>query len=143
MNGAQLFETTVLVPKWTAAPPTTFSYLTDKNGVSLKIFWIIFHSLHEITFVLAIAFCWKIAPVRNGLLLLFAAHFLVRVWTLSYFAPNIINFQNMYESKKIASDLVNKTSLWKTLNYVRVAMFIAISLGLIPVCKQLLNLRYK
>src|SRR5690242_18037291 len=64
MNGAQLFETAVLVPKWTANPPETFHLLNDKNGVSLKNFWISFHSLHEITFILAIVFCWKLDPVR-------------------------------------------------------------------------------
>ncbi|MGF1636821.1 MAG: hypothetical protein ACFCUU_07085 [Cyclobacteriaceae bacterium] len=79
MNGAQIFETFVLVPKWVASPPDNFKILLDGQGSSLKNFWIIFHSLHEITFILAIIFCWKIDPVRNWLLILFAIHFAVRV----------------------------------------------------------------
>lgn len=82
MNGAQIFETLVFVPKWTTSPPDNFKLLLDGQGTSLKNFWIIFHSLHEITFILAIVFCWKIDPVRNWLLILFAVHFAVRVVTL-------------------------------------------------------------
>lgn len=143
MNGAQIFETTVLVPKWTASPPETFKLLTDKNGMSLKSFWIIFHSIHEITFILAIIFCWKLDPVRNWLLILFIIHFGARIWTLSYFAPNIIDFQKIAENPSLGKDLVNRTSLWQTLNYIRVAIFIAVSVGLIPLCVKLVNLKYK
>ena len=141
MNGAQIFETFILVPKWVASPPDNFKLLLDGQGTSLKIFWIIFHSLHEITFILAIIFCWKIEPIRNWLLLLFAIHFGVRVWTLSYFAPNIMDFQKVAETPALAKDLVSRTSLWQTLNYIRVSIFIAVSLGLIPLCIKLFSLR--
>jgi hypothetical protein len=141
MNGAQIFETLVFVPKWIDSPPDNFKLLLDGKGTSLKIFWIVFHSLHEIAFILAIIFCWKIDPVRNWLLILFAMHFAVRVWTLSFFAPNIIDFQKVAETPSLAKDLINRTSLWQMLNYVRVAIFIAISLGLIPLCIKLFSLR--
>lgn len=142
MNGAQIFETFVLVPKWAASPPDNFNLLLDGRGASLKTFWIILHSLHEITFILAIIFCWKIDPVRNWLLILFAIHFAVRAWTLSYFAPNIIDFQKIAETPSLAKDLINRTSLWQKLNYIRVTIFIAVSLGLIPLCIKLFNLRH-
>ena len=142
MNGAQIFETLVFVPKWTDAPPANFKLLLDGHGASLKIFWIVFHSLHEITFILAIVFCWKIDFARNWLLILFAIHFAVRVWTLAFFAPNIINFQKIAETHSVVQDLADSTSLWRTLNYIRVAMFIAVSIGLIPLCMKVLNLRH-
>lgn len=141
MNGAQIFETLVFVPKWTISPPENFGMLKDGHGASLKFFWIVFHSLHEITFVLAIIFCWRIEPVRNWLLILFALHFSVRVWTLSYFAPNIIEFQKIVETPSLAKDLVKRTSLWQSLNYIRVAIFIIISIGLVPLCIKLFNLK--
>jgi len=141
MNGAQIFETLVFVPKWTASPPDNFKLLLDGRGASLKFFWIIIHSLHEIIFILAIIFCWKIDPVRNWLLILFAVHFAVRAWTLSYFAPNIIDFQKIAEKQTLAKDLISRTSLWQTLNYIRVALFMAVSIGLIPLCIKLFNLR--
>ncbi|MFY1047736.1 transposase [Chryseobacterium sp. GP-SGM7] len=142
MNGAQIFETLVFVPKWTASPPDNFKILLDGKGTSLKFFWIIFHSLHEITFLLAIIFCWKIELVRNWLLILFAVHFAVRVWTLAFFAPNVIDFQKVAKNPTLAKDLIIRTSLWQTLNYVRVAIFIAVSIGLIPLCMKLFNLRH-
>lgn len=141
MNGAQIFETLVFVPKWVASPPDNFRLLSDESGASLKVFWIVFHSLHEIAFILAIVFCWKIDPVRNGLLILFAVHFAVRVWTLTYFAPNIIDFQRIAENASAAKDLVSRTALWQKLNYLRVVIFIAVSVGLIPLCIKLFSLR--
>lgn len=142
MNGAQIFETLVIVPKWTTSPPDNFKLLLDGQGVSLKNFWIVFHSLHEITFILAIVFCWKIDSIRSWLLILFAAHFAVRVWTLCYFAPNIMEFQKVAETPSQAKDLINRTLLWQSLNYVRVAIFIAVSIGLVPLCIKLFNLRH-
>lgn len=142
MNGAQIFETLLFVPKWVDSPPDNFNLLLDGRGVSLKIFWTVFHSLHEITFILAIVFCWKIDPVRNWLLILFAVHFAVRFWTLAYFAPNIIDFQKIAETPTLAKDLVSRTTLWQTLNYIRVAIFMAVSIGLIPLCIRLFNLRH-
>ncbi len=141
MNGAQIFETAVLVPKWTANPPETFSLLTDKNGTSLKTFWIVFHSLHELTFILAIVFCWKLNPIRNGLLIFFAIHVAVRAWTLAYFATNIMEFQNISEGLSSATDLDKRANLWKTLNYARVAIFVAVSIGLVPLLLKLMNLK--
>ncbi len=141
MNGAQIFETLVFVPKWTESPPENFKLLLDGKGTSLKVFWIVFHSIHEITFILAIIFCWKIDPVRNWLLVLFVFHFAVRAWTLSYFAPNIIDFQKMAESATFTEDLAHRTFLWQTLNYIRVILFVTISCSLIPLCIKLFSLR--
>ncbi len=141
MNGAQIFETLVFVPRWTASPPDNFALLLDGQGSSLKNFWIVFHSLHEIAFILAIVFCWKIDPVRNWLLILFAVHLAVRVWTLTYFAPNITAFQKVAENPALTEDLISRTSLWQTLNYVRVAIFVAVSIGLVPLCIKLFSMR--
>jgi len=140
MNGAQIFETLVFVPKWADAPPSGFSLLKGP-GAGLKNFWIIFHSLHELTFLLAIIFCWKIGFARNWLLVSFAVHFAVRVWTLAYFAPNIIQFQKMAGTQVMSDGLAAKTALWQTLNYIRVAVFMAISAGLVPLCIRVFHLR--
>lgn len=141
MNGAQIFETLLFVPKWSSSPPYTFRFLLDGEGLSLKFFWIILHSLHEIAFILAIIFCWKIDPVRNWLLVLFVIHAAVRVWTLIFFAPNIIQFQNLATAPTVSAEIISRISLWKTLNFIRVAVYIAISLGFIPLCIKLFSFR--
>ncbi|ASK28704.1 transposase [Chryseobacterium sp. T16E-39] len=141
MNGAQIFETLVFVPKWASSPPQNFKLLLDGNGASLKVFWIVLHSIHEVAFILSIIFCWKIDPVKNWLLVLFILHVMVRVWTLSFFAPQIIDFQKIAESQQFPKDLLSRVSLWQKLNYVRVLIFIIISLGLIPLCVKLFQIR--
>ncbi|GGC39495.1 hypothetical protein GCM10011386_34470 [Parapedobacter defluvii] len=143
MNGAQLFETAAVVPKWTASPPASLAMLGGKYGLDFKVFWIVTHSLHELTFLLALVFCWKIDPVRNWLLLLFLLHVAVRIWTLIYFAPNIIDFQKIAASGTTDTDLLNRTSQWRILNYFRVGIFVAISFGLIPLYVMVMNLRIK
>ncbi len=140
MNGAQLFETAVVVPRWTAAPPESFQLFKGKYGLDLKTFWIVIHSIHELTFIAAIIFCWKLDPIRNWLLILFVMHFAVRVWTIVYFAPNIISFQKMANGEAIVTNLVSKVNKWQALNYVRVGVFILVSLGLIPICIKLMNM---
>ena len=143
MNGAQIFETAVIVPKWSASPPESFQMFKGKDGLDFKTFWITMHSVHEITFILAIIFCWKLDPIRNWLLILFAIHFVVRAWTLMYFAPNIIEFQKIANNTSLETDLINRTTLWRILNYIRVGIFIAVSLGLIPLCIKVMNLKFK
>ena len=129
MNGAQLFETFVIVPKWTASPPESLQLFKGSYGLDLKTFWITCHVIHEITFILAIVYCWKLPFVRNWMLILFLVHFAVRVWTLTYFAPNIIEFQKIANSSGTGDGLLRRVLAWKALNYLRVAIFIAISVG--------------
>ncbi len=140
MNGAQIFETFVIIPKWTAAPPESLHYLKGKYGMDLKTFWIIIHSLHEITFIIAIIFCWKL-NIRNPLLILFAIHFAVRVWTILFFAPTLIAFQSFANSESTMQNLLEKATLWRNLNYIRVGIFIAVSIALIPLCTKVLNIK--
>lgn len=140
MNGAQVFETAVIVPKWTASPPESLQLFRGKYGLDFKAFWIVVHSVHEITFMLAIGFCWRLDSIRNWLLLLFAVHMAVRVWTLLYFAPTIIAFQKGVSVDDHKLTLKQRATRWRNLNYVRVALFIAVSFGLIPVCINLLSL---
>jgi len=131
MNGAGIFETAVIIPKWSAAPPESLQILKGEYGIDLKFFWIAMHSIHEITFIVAIIFCWNIAGVREWLLLLFAVHFGVRVWTLTYFAPNIIEFQKIANSGEVVPGLPERATRWKNLNYVRTGLFIVVSIGVL------------
>ncbi len=142
MNGAQVFETLVFVPKWVASPPESFDLLIDGKGTSLKIFWIVVHSLHELVFIIAIVFCWKIDPVRNWLLVLFGVHMALRAWTLMFFAPNIIEFQKIAEGASFGDELNARAEFWQKLNYLRVLLFIGVSIGLLPLFMKLFSLRH-
>lgn len=143
MNGAQIFETAVIIPKWTASAPESFQIFKGKFGLDFKTFWITLHSIHEITFILAIVFCWQIDFIRTWLLILFAIHFAVRVWTLVYFAPKIIEFQKIANATNDVVNLQKRTTLWRNLNYLRVGLFIIVSFGFLPLCMHLLPFIYK
>jgi hypothetical protein len=141
MNGAQIYETVVIIPKWTKSPPESLQILQGKYGLDLKTFWFTIHSVHEITFILAIAFCWKIGFIANWLMMLFALHIAVRAWTILYFAPNVIEFQKTVYAEVEGPALLKRTTLWRSWNYLRVGLSISLSLGLIPICLQLLRLK--
>ncbi len=67
MNGAQIFETLLIVPAWTAAPPASLGMFQGDHRLDFKTFWIAFHSIHELTFILALVFCWRLVRVARML----------------------------------------------------------------------------
>lgn len=129
MNGAQLWETAIMIPAWTAAPPQSLYFFNGPHGLDFKYFWIAIHSIHEVFLLLALIYNWKWTGRRNMMLVLFVIHIGIRVWTLQYFAPTIIEFQAMEPSHMIDSQLVEKANLWKNLNYLRVGLFFMVNLG--------------
>lgn len=138
MNGAQIFETAVLVPKWTAAPPDSFAFFRGPHAIDLKTFWIAAHSFHEISMILALVLCWKM-DIRGALLVIFVLHIAVRAWTLLYFAPEIMSFQRIAETGEAGLDLARRVTLWRSLNGVRVGAFVVLSFAMIPVCVRALG----
>lgn len=137
MNGAQVFETAVIVPSWTAAPPASLSLFHGDHRLDFKAFWITLHTLHELTFLAACVACWKIKPIRRALLVLLVVHLGVRAWTLAYFAPTIIAFQQLAPSAAVDPALVERAALWRNLNYLRVGVFMAVSLAFLPLIGRL------
>ena len=132
MNGAGIFETALIVPAWTAAPPASLGLFQGDYRLDFKAFWIVFHSLHEITFILALVLCRKLKAVRHWILVLLLVHMAVRVWTVAYFAPTVIGFQSMPPSPSVDPGLVREAARWRTLNLIRVLLFMAVNLALLP-----------
>lgn len=132
MNGAQLWETVLMVPAWTAAPPSSLIFFQKPYGLDFKVFWIITHGIHELIFITALIFNWKIRKRRNLILLVLAGHIAVRVWTLLYFAPTIMEFQQLPYSNTVDVFLQEKAAQWRNLNDLRVAIFFMLNFLLIP-----------
>ncbi|MEQ9442915.1 MAG: hypothetical protein RIG62_28005 [Cyclobacteriaceae bacterium] len=78
MNGAQLWETAIMIPAWTQAPPASLIFFQGPYALDFKNFWIVVHSLHEVIFIVALVFNWR-THRRWPLLLLFLAHLGVRI----------------------------------------------------------------
>ena len=140
MNGAQIFETLLIVPAWTAAPPASLGLFQGAYGLDFKAFWIVFHSVHEITFILALVYCWPLRVVRPWVLGLLVVHVAVRAWTVAYFAPTIIEFQGLPPSAAIDPELVRKAARWRHLNIIRVMLFMAVNLALLRPIYRVANM---
>lgn len=130
MNGAQLWETALMIPAWTKAPPASLIFFREPYAPDLKTFWILVHSIHDLSLIAALVFNWRIPARRNPMLLLIAIHIGVRAWTLAYFAPTIIEFQHVPYSDSVDSGLLEKAALWRQMNYLRVGLFVLANLGL-------------
>lgn len=141
MNGAQIFETLVIVPAWTAAPPESLALFQGPYGLDFRAFWIATHTVHELTFVAAVVACWRLPRIRNWLLVLLVVHSAVRAWTLLYFAPEIIEFQAIPPSDGVDPALLAEAGRWRDLNLVRVGIFVAVSFALLPLVRAVDRLR--
>lgn len=131
MNGAQVWETALMVPAWTATPPASLIFFQKPYGLDFKIFWIVIHGIHEMLLITALVFNWRIKKLRNLILLVLIGHIAVRVWTLLYFAPTLIEFQQLPYSNTVDVFLQEKAAQWRYLNYLRVAIFFALNFLLI------------
>ncbi|WP_209857962.1 transposase [Chitinophaga sp. OAE865] len=129
MNGAQLWETALMVPAWTAAPPESLFFFKGPHGLDFKYFWMIVHSVHDLVLILAIAFNWRLRKRRNIMLMLFAVHIAMRVWTLTYFAPTLMSFMALDVQPGTDVALLEKATTWKLLNYLRVAIYVMVNFG--------------
>ncbi|WP_426792260.1 transposase [Sphingobacterium sp. WOUb80] len=132
MNGAQLWETALMVPAWTAAPPSSLIVFQKSYALDFKVFWIVMHSLHEIIFIVALCYNWKIKKRRNLMVAVFLAHLGIRIWTLIYFAPTLMEFQRLPHNDTVDLILKEKAAQWRHLNDLRVALFFVLNFLLIP-----------
>lgn len=135
MNGAQLWETALMVPAWTVAPPSFLIVFQKPYALDFKVFWIVMHSLHEIIFIVALCYNWKIKKRRNLMVAVFLAHLSIRIWTLIYFAPTLMEFQRLPYSDTVDLILKEKAMQWRNLNIVRVVLFFMLNFLLICVLK--------
>ena len=122
MNGAQIFETALIVPAWTAAPPAWLGafngpyYLESRRSGS--------RSLRSRAHVRRGTRRVQTPDgIRRWLLVLLVLHVLVRVWTIAYFAPTIIAFQSVPVSSAVDPLLARKAAQWRHLNIVRVLIW--------------------
>lgn len=135
MNGAQLWETSIMVPAWTAGPPASLFFFKTAYGLDFKLFWILVHSVHEIFLLLALFFNWRFRQRRNAMLFLLLIHTGLRVWTLQYFAPTLMSFMAMDVKPVVDPGLLERATTWKNLNYLRVGLYILVNLGYVFIPK--------
>jgi hypothetical protein len=75
-------------------------------------------------------------------LVLFIIHMCIRVWTIVYFAARIIEFQNWNEPT-LSKEMAQKMANWTKWNYLRVFIFISISIALVSVTCKVLRIYFE
>lgn len=136
INGAGIWEEANIIPLWTSAPPASLHIFQGDYGLRYKSFWIIAHSVHEVFFILAIILNWNISGRRNPLLIIFCAHTVIRVWTILYFAPVLMEFWEYPISDTIDPLLKAKADAWAFRSHIRSAVFLLLSFAMIPLNKS-------
>lgn len=136
INGAGIWEEINVIPRWTSAPPASLHIFQGEYGLRYKTFWIIAHSIHEVFFIAAIVLNWRIRNRKYPLLIIFCIHAAIRVWTIRYFAPVLMEFWEYPYSNTIDTTLKAKADAWAFQSHIRSAGFLLLSFAMIPLNKS-------
>src|SRR5262245_30447250 len=88
--GGGLYEFSVVDPFWPRRPDIVQPV---RGGISRRRFWIPAHTAYELLLIAALAAAWSQTVVRNWLLLAFASHALMRIWSAFDFIPRALAFE--------------------------------------------------
>jgi hypothetical protein len=110
--GGGLFEHVVLVPQWSASPPSSFSIIQPGTGVPLQNFWIPVHAAITILIVLSLILTWKERRVRNLLLIGLGSYIIMRVWSALFFIREMLEFQKIPLDSAPSAELSGRVASW-------------------------------
>jgi len=88
--GGGIYESVVLDPVWPGRPAII---QPQHGGVSRRRFWIPVHGAVEVALVAAVIVTWGHPDVRTPVLIAFASHAVVRIWSLVDLVPKVVAFQ--------------------------------------------------
>jgi hypothetical protein len=88
--GGGLYEYTVVDPAWPRRPDLV---QPSRGGVSRRRFWIPAHTAFELSLIVALVAMWSSSAVRTPLLVAFAAHATMRLWSAVDFIPKALAFE--------------------------------------------------
>jgi hypothetical protein len=109
--GGGLYEGLVLVPLWTASPPSSFSVIQPETGVPLQRFWIPVHGGITLFLIAGLAVTWQDHRVRRILLVGTASYVLMRVWSGVFFIPEMLAFQQIPLNSAIYSRCADRAGV--------------------------------
>lgn len=135
-TGASLWETAIFTPAWSKSPPVSMQILDTMDP---KIFWGIVHSLFEMCFIITLVVNWKIKERKFRLLGIFMGYAVLRIWTLSYFAPTYMHFEAVAHHPVTDDHLSAHAILWKHLNYIRTCLLIIVNILLLLFVQKIMS----
>ena len=93
--GGGLYEHMVLMPLWAASPPASFAIIQPGTGVPLQDFWIPVHVAITVFLLLSLLLAWKERKVRSLLLIGLGSYLVMRIWSVLFFIPEMLEFQQV------------------------------------------------
>ena len=88
--GGGLYEFSVVDPFW---PRKLDLIQPDRGGISRRRFWIPAHVAFEATLLVALFLTWSEPGIRSWLLVAFASHLVMRMWSAIDFIPKALAFE--------------------------------------------------
>jgi hypothetical protein len=88
--GGGLYEFRVVDPFWPRRPDLI---QPDRGGLSRRRFWIPAHVAFELALIAALVVAWSQPGVRAWMLVAFASHAAMRVWSAFDFIPKALAFE--------------------------------------------------
>ena len=108
--GGGLYEHIVVMPIWSASPPSSFSII--QPGVPLQRFWIPIHAAITVFVLLALYLTWSDNRVRRLLLLGLASYIVMRAWSALFFIPEMLKFQKIPLDAAPSAELSARVAKW-------------------------------
>jgi hypothetical protein len=110
--GGGLYEHTVLMPLWSASPPSSFSIIQTDTGVPLQYFWIPDHAAITIFILMSLILTWKAVTVRRLLLVGLGSYIVMRVWSALFFIREMLEFQQVPLDSPPSAELSERVASW-------------------------------
>jgi hypothetical protein len=110
--GGGLYESIVLIPLWSASPPSSFSIIQPGTGVPLQNFWIPVHTAITISIILSLVFTWREIKVRRLLLIGLGSYLIMRAWSGLFFIREMLEFQKVPLDSPPTAELSARVASW-------------------------------
>ncbi len=110
--GGGLFEHIVVVPIWSASPPSSFAIIQRGTGVPLQRFWIPVHAAITVCMLLTLYLTWHDFTVRYFLLIGLTSYIVMRVWSGLFFIREMLKFQNIPLHSAPSAELSARVARW-------------------------------
>ena len=123
MLGGIIYETLVVVPVWSAAPPESLGVMTHPRfPIVPSRMWIPFSNLHTLISIAVLIFAWNQRARRWWLLFAVAVVILSHVMQFGYFWPTN---RAMAEAGVSPAEAISMANQWRAVNWFRVGYIAA------------------
>jgi len=108
--GGGLYEFSVVDPYWPRRPDLI---QPARGGVSRRRFWIPAHVAFELVLIASLVAAWSHPQVRHWLLVAFASHAVMRIWSAYDFIPKALAFERAENVAEPAARGWTRRSRWR------------------------------